>query len=323
MGNCFDKLTAEIAPSDVIKGSPVVRLCGSPTSTVTCYVRFGLLYKPVSVHFVPAEEPDHGSGDPVIRFGSETVSGPPERLIRYIDSKFPDPPLLNGVPGDEKTPLAVRVARLQHRSMTWHVERLVRWAEDLAARGGGAAAVDPAVGSLRMEVKKFGRSYGQLLEVMLEHAQMEERVVFPLLESADPGLCKAANEYHARDLPIMNGIKEDIKSIGVLDTGTPSYQEALFNLHNRLKTLQQYCKEHFDEEERKLLPCVEAVEVSREQHGRVFERCLEVMEGTHSGLFPFLIEGLLPREAMQYLDLIITQCSNKERVASMLRAVTK
>jgi iron-sulfur cluster repair protein YtfE (RIC family) len=43
------------------------------------------------------------------------------------------------------------------------------------------------MGSERMEVKKFQKSYTQLLEVMVEHAQMEERVVFPLLETAERG----------------------------------------------------------------------------------------------------------------------------------------
>ncbi|KAL6322873.1 hypothetical protein AAG906_020913 [Vitis piasezkii] len=36
----------------------------------------------------------------------------------------------------------------------------------------------------------------------------------------------------------MNGIKEDNKSIVVLDSGTPAYQEALSNLFTRLKSLQ-------------------------------------------------------------------------------------
>lgn len=52
------------------------------------------------------------------------------------------------------------------------------------------------------------------------------------------GLTKAANEEHARDLPIMNGIKEDIKTVGVLDSGSPDYQEALYNISSRLKKLQ-------------------------------------------------------------------------------------
>lgn len=52
------------------------------------------------------------------------------------------------------------------------------------------------------------------------------------------GLCKASNEEHARDLPIMNGIKEDIKSAVVLDLGSSVCQEALSNLSKRLKLLQ-------------------------------------------------------------------------------------
>ena len=52
------------------------------------------------------------------------------------------------------------------------------------------------------------------------------------------GLCKASNEEHARDLPIMNGIKEDIKSTVVLDVGSSVCQEALSNLSKRLKLLQ-------------------------------------------------------------------------------------
>ena len=36
----------------------------------------------------------------------------------------------------------------------------------------------------------------------------------------------------------MNGIKEDIKSVGVLKPGTSTYQEALYSLSARLKALQ-------------------------------------------------------------------------------------
>lgn len=36
----------------------------------------------------------------------------------------------------------------------------------------------------------------------------------------------------------MNGIKEDIKSIEVMDNGSPAYQEALSNFSKRLKSLQ-------------------------------------------------------------------------------------
>ncbi|XP_059628448.1 uncharacterized protein LOC132271171 [Cornus florida] len=321
MGNCFGKLkksTAEIAPSDYVKGSPTVRLYGSPHSNLTSYIRFALLYKPLSLHFVPSETPDFGSESPVLQFGSESVSGSLQTLVQYIESKFPNPPLMSyGSRYDDKTPPVAAAAALHHRSMVWHVERLVRWADDLAVRGGKAGG-NPAVGSPRMEVRKFGRSYSQLLDLMLEHAQMEEIIVFPILEMADRGLSKAANEEHARDLPIMNGIREDIKSIGVLDSGSPVYQEALFNLSTRLKTLQEHCVEHFEAEERDLLPLLEAAELSAEQHERVLEQCLDVMKGTHSNLFRFFIEGLRPQDAMQYMDLII-RCSDEDRVSSMFR----
>ncbi|GFZ11252.1 hypothetical protein Acr_22g0006500 [Actinidia rufa] len=318
MGNCFGapkKSTAEIAPSDVLKGSPVVRLYGPPADTLTCYVRFALLYKPVPVHFTPSQTL-------VLQFGSDAISGTRETLLQYMDLKFPDPPLMRRCIWSDKTALlVVAAATVQHRSVTWHLERMVRWAEDLSSRGGRGRG-DPAMGSPRMEVRKFGRSYSQLLEVMLEHAQMEEKVVFPILERADRGLSKTANEEHARDLPIMNGIKEDIKSIGVLDSGNPAYQEALSNLSSRLKTLQDNCKEHFEEEERELLPLMEAAELSKEQQEKLLEQCLDVMQGTHSHLFHFFIEGLLPQDALYYLDMVI-RSSSKERVASMLRMIVE
>lgn len=51
-------------------------------------------------------------------------------------------------------------------------------------------------------------------------------------------VCKVANEEHARDLPLINGIKEDIKSTVVMEAGTPFHQEALLNLSSRFKTLE-------------------------------------------------------------------------------------
>jgi hypothetical protein len=81
---------------------------------------------------------------------------------------------------------------------------------------------------------------------------------------------------------------------------------------------QEHCKQHFVEEDRDLLPLMEAVELSNEQQKRVMAQCLDVMQGTHSHLFNFLLEGLLPREAMQYLDLI-TSCGDKEQTASVIR----
>ena len=200
MGNCCpksEKLTAEIVPHDGAKVYPTVRLYGSPKSILAAYIRFALLHKSVSLDFVPSSnetassERDGGSDPVTLQVGSEVVSGSRETLLRFIDARFPRPSVEAAGGGgggreDETTPLIARVTRLHHRSMVWHVERVVRWAEDLATRGG-KKAVDPTVGSPRMEIRKFGRSYSELLEVLMEHAQMEETVLFPLFDKADRG----------------------------------------------------------------------------------------------------------------------------------------
>lgn len=187
MGNCFgksEKLTAEIVPHGGARVYPTVRLYGSPKSILAAYIRFALLHKSVSPDFVPSDN----RADPVtLQVGSEVVSGSRETLLRFIDERFPSPPLGGGEEEEGGTaPVMVTVTRLQHKSMLWHVERVLRWAEDLAARGG-KKAVDPSVGTPKMEVRKFARSYSELLEVMMEHAQMEETLLFPLFDSADRG----------------------------------------------------------------------------------------------------------------------------------------
>ncbi|KAK7277228.1 hypothetical protein RIF29_18379 [Crotalaria pallida] len=259
------------------------------------------------------------------------VSGSQDALVKFIDARFPNLPpaaastmaAASSAEGSEEaaaaTSLVARVIRLQHKSMTWHVERMVRWGEDLATRGG-RKGVDPKMGNWRMEMTKFGRSYSQLWEVMMEHAQMEERVLFPIFDRADRGLSKAAKEEHARDLPLMNGIKEIIKSVEVLDSGSLNYKETLHNLSDRLKSLQGQCKQHFMDEEVELLPLMEAVELSEEQDNRALEQCFDVMQGTHSRLLKFLIEGLSSNDAMKYLDLI-SKYRDKERMESMLRMI--
>lgn len=314
-------------PSELVNKAPqVVKLYGPPNSTATFYIRFAILYKPVSLQYTPSEIVE----SPVLYCDSDVVSGSAEEIFRYLDGKFPEPALLVGRDGkhansfgwfDKTTPLVVWVVNLQHRSMMWHLERMVRWAEDLAARGGLTKG-DAAMGSPRMEMNKFGRNYGQLMEVMLEHARMEERVVFPILDKADRGLSKAANEEHARDLPIMNGIKEDIKSIGVLDLGSPVYQEALFNLANRFKMLKKNCQQHFEEEERELLPYMEAADLGKAQQGKILEQCLDAMRETHTHQFRFFLEGLLPQDAIHYLDMII-KSSDNNRVSLMLHMIVE
>ncbi|TKY53496.1 hemerythrin/HHE cation-binding motif [Spatholobus suberectus] len=332
MGNCLrssEKLTAEIVPHGGATVYPTVRLHGSPNSILAAYTRFAVLH-----NAVPLQEPVPAAGPPpraaardggsetvvpvVFHVGPEVASGSRDALLRFIDSKFPDlaeeeeEVAAEGGGGKEEATasLVVRATRLQHKSMTWHLERIVRWVEDLETRGG-LRAVDPKMGTWKMEVVKFGRSYSQLLEVMLEHAQMEERVLFPIFDSADRGLSKAAKEEHARDLPIMNGIKEIIKSVEVLDSRSTNYRETLYNLSTRLKSLQGLCKQHFMEEDSELLPTMEAVELSKEQDESALEQCFAVMQGTHGRLLKFLLEGLPPHDAMKYLDLI-SMCRDRE-----------
>lgn len=83
---------------------------------------------------------------------------------------------------------------------------------------------------------------------------------------------------------------------------------------------QKHCHEHFKEEERNLLPFMEAVDLTKGQQQRLLERCLEVMHGTHSHLFRFFIEGLCPRDAMHYLDLV-SSCSDKQKVSLMFSTI--
>lgn len=189
-----------------------VRLYGSPSSTN--YIRFALKYKEAAVslrcvvvarsnddnddndedyrNLVVAMEVEEGgsSSEP-----AERVSGPPNTLLQLIEARFPHPPLLLQTGSSSETQptslvaAVVKLTELQHRSLAWHLERLVRWVMDLLKRPGKGrgGVVDPTVGSARMEVRKLGRNYSQLLELMLEHAQMEERLLFPIFNYCDPG----------------------------------------------------------------------------------------------------------------------------------------
>lgn len=74
-----------------------------------------------------------------------------------------------------------------------------------------------------------------------------------------------------------------------------------------MRLLQKHCKQHFEEEERDLLPLMEAMELSKEQEKRELMECLNVMQGTHSHMLNFFLEGLLPLEAMHYLRFIMDQ----------------
>ena len=62
---------------------------------------------------------------------------------------------------------------------------------------------------------------------------------------------------------------------------------------------------------------MEAAELDEQQQRKIFEQYINVMQGTHSHLIRFFIEGLLPHEAMEYVDLVMI-CMDQETMASIL-----
>ncbi|GAB2222611.1 hypothetical protein Drorol1_Dr00016730 [Drosera rotundifolia] len=333
MGNCIEKpapppppppqllpstTTDSTTTTSAAAATVVVKLHGPASNPLTLYLRIALSYKTLTLRFIDTPRELY-----TLETLDDAVSGSAESILEYAESRFPQPPLLargRGKGWDEEMvgPMVVRMGRLQHRSMRRHVERVVEWGAEVAARGGKSAGKVEA--TPRVEVRRFAKRYGMLLDVLLEHAQMEERVVFPVIQGSDPGVCMSANEDHGRDLPIMNGIKEAIKSIVAIDPGTPDFREALNDLSSRLETLQDNCKKHFEEEEKYVFPLMEAADDTIEQEKRMLSQCIDLMPGTHSHLFSFFIEGLLPHEAIQYLDLLLNY-NDQERAAQMFRTL--
>ncbi|KAH9321982.1 hypothetical protein KI387_016621 [Taxus chinensis] len=218
-------------------------------------------------------------------------------------------------------PPLVVLTILQHKSMLCHMERLVRSADGLvAAKQQGYRIVDPAKGTIGMQMKKLSKGYAQLVDLMQEHAQMEERIIFPALEKADRGITKVADGEHARDLPIMNGIREDMKTVHVLEAGSPDRSQALLRLSVRLRTLEAHCIEHFKEEEESLLPLLEAANLGNKEQEALLGNCFSIMELSHSQFLPYLFSGLLPHEIQQYFEVAI-RCQDKQQVIQMIRSL--
>jgi hypothetical protein len=98
--------------------------------------------------------------------------------------------VLNILTRSMSSPL-IAASLLQHQSILNHLQKLLDTVEELmVASKQPSRIVDPIKGSLSMQIKKLSARYVKLLEFMLEHAQMEERVIFPALERADRGLSK-------------------------------------------------------------------------------------------------------------------------------------
>ncbi|KAG8054662.1 hypothetical protein GUJ93_ZPchr0001g30397 [Zizania palustris] len=302
------------------EGDGVVRVYGSDGCPVAWRIRVSLLYKAAApVHFTPSEAAPLGR--PVLRLSASDpeLCGTVDELLRHVDARFEGKPLVAPPERPARASAAAAAAaevselvRLQHRSAERHLEGVAAKVAEMVKKGGKKVGKVGKVVLEGAEVRRLGKWYGDAMEVMLEHARMEETVLFPDIQRASfPGVCDAANEQHGRHLPMMNGIKEDIKTLLTLELGSPLFHEVLVNLSIRLKALQDHTKEHFKEEEKELLPRLEGVRRMQRDEGNVSDKsntawaseAMGTMEMTHSKLFAFFMTGLLPQEAMQYLDL--------------------
>ncbi|KAL6840099.1 hypothetical protein ACP4OV_029909 [Aristida adscensionis] len=316
----------------------VVRVYGSDGCPVAWRLRVALLYKAAApVHFTPSEAAPLGR--PVLRLSAADpeACGAADELLRLVDARFEGKPRV--APPERPRPASTSAAaaeevaelvRLQHRSSERHLEGVAAKVAEMVKKGKksgkGRTTLEGA------EVRRLGKWYGDAMEVMLEHARMEETLLFPDLQREGPrGVCDKVNQQHGRHLPMMNGIKEDIKTLLTLELGSPLFHEVLVNLSVRLKALQDHTKEHFKEEENELLPRLEAVRRMQREEGKVRDKsssawaseAISTMEVTHSKLFPFFMTGLLPQEAMQYLDLTCRCTKNTRQLVCMLRSLAE
>ena len=65
--------------------------------------------------------------------------------------------------------------------------------------------------------------------------------------------------------------------------------------------------EHYHEEERDLLPQLNAAGLGNKKQEELVVQSVAVMEASHAQLLPFLLQGLEPHDIHQYLGLL--QCS--------------
>ncbi|KAH7441462.1 hypothetical protein KP509_03G039100 [Ceratopteris richardii] len=219
-------------------------------------------------------------------------------------------------------PPLVTMTLLQHYSILTHLEKLVVTMDELIlASRHPPKSIDPVKGSVMMQLKKLSGVYSLLVQLMLEHAQMEERLIFPALEKADRGLTKTANESHARDFPLINGINEDFKSVIALEQGSPGRKEALLTVSSRLRDLKAHTIEHFQEEEAELLPLLVAAGVGEKQQAVLAGKCIEVMESSHMHLLPFMLSGLQCHHIHRYVNLM-QQSLEEEKAAVLSRMLS-
>jgi hypothetical protein len=174
----------------------VVRVYGSDGCPVAWRLRVSLLYKAAApLHFTPSEAAPLGR--PVLRLSAadREVCGTADELLRQVDARFEGKPRvapperpLTGSPSAAAAAAAevAELVRLQHRSAERHLEgvaaKVVEMIKKGKKSGKGRSVVEGA------EVRSLGKWYGDAMEVMLEHARMEETLIFPDIQRASfPG----------------------------------------------------------------------------------------------------------------------------------------
>lgn len=90
---------------------------------------------------------------------------------------------------DERAPPPLIVMTvLQHRSVLWHLEKLVVLADELPVNKIEVEVGDSGRRGAGKQLQRLWKVYGRLVELMQEHAQMEERVIFPAIDSTEEGM---------------------------------------------------------------------------------------------------------------------------------------
>jgi hypothetical protein len=191
-------VSVSVDPNDDDESS-VVRVYGSDGCPVAWRLRVALLYKAAApLHFTPSEAAPLGR--PVLRLSAADpeLCGTADELLRHVDARFEGKPAVAPPPKQRpatRASLAAAAAeevaemvRLQHRSAERHLEGVAAKLAEMVKKGGKKAGKGRTVAAEGAEVRRLGKWYGDAMEVMLEHARMEERVLFPDIQRASfPG----------------------------------------------------------------------------------------------------------------------------------------
>lgn len=90
---------------------------------------------------------------------------------------------------DERAPPPLLVMTvLQHKSVLWHLEKLVVLADGLPVNKIEVEVGESGRRGPGKQLQRLWKAYGRLVDLMQEHAQMEERVIFFAIDSTEEGM---------------------------------------------------------------------------------------------------------------------------------------